>query len=463
MGAWGELEAALRDRGTRPLLEEPRRTVGARELRDAVGILQDEMRRPELALEAGDVLALRGRHPALEVAAPLAAWSLGLCAQVLSRREPGSSIQGLVQGAGARAVLAFGEGAFQWLPRPETPRRAPLPAGTLLATSGSSGRPKLVLHALEQHVAAARGAIGALDVRPDDRLLLSLPTWHVGGLALVLRAVLGQAVLCLPGPDEALAAALVRLAPTHVSLVATQLRRLLAAPAARAALAACRAVLLGGGPVPAPLRAEALAAGVPLAVGYGATETTAFVTLARAADEVRREACAGRPLPGRVVRVDDAGEIRVGGPTLCTGILGPEGLTDVRGPDGLWASGDLGVLRDGLLHVSGRRDRMFVSGGENVQPEEVEAALLAVPGVEEAVVVPVAHAEYGLRPVAFLAGRDLEAAPLEAALREVLPGFKVPDAFYRLPAPAEGRLKAEPRRLASLAADPLARARLEAI
>lgn len=87
---------------------------------------------------------------------------------------------------------------------------------------------------------------------------------------------------------------------------------------------------------------------------------------------------------------------------------------------------------DGRLVVHGRVGNGFVSGGENIQPEAIEAALVALPDVVNAVVVPVSHAEFGARPVAFVQlseGRDLDAHALATALRSTLPGFMVPDAF----------------------------------
>ena len=460
MDAFAPLAAALAACGDDVWVEREDGTLTGTNTLAGIAAARERAGSLPVDLAPGDLVALRGRLVALQVAAPLTAWSLGLCVQLLGDREPASSLDGLLAASGARLVLGWSAGAFEGLPV-RNPRRVTLPAGTLLATSGTSGRPKLVAHGLAQHVDAARGAVAALDIRPGDRLLLTLPTWHVGGLSIVLRALLGGAVLCVPSPDTSLEDALARFRPTHVSLVATQLRRLLAAPATCAALRACRAVLLGGGPIPAALRAAALAQGVPVAVGYGATETLAFVTLAMDADLVARDACAGRALPGRTVVVDEGGAIRLGGPSLLTGYLVDGALEDPRDAQGLWSSGDVGRLEDGVLYVTGRCDRRFVSGGENVQPEEIEQGLLAVDGVTDAVVVPVPSEEFGLRPVAFVAAAGLSATALDAALRELLPGFKTPDAYYRLPAPAGASPKPDLARLRALAADPQAALQLE--
>ena len=102
--------------------------------------------------------------------------------------------------------------------------------------------------------------------------------------------------------------------------------------------------------------------------------------------------------------------------------------------EGWYHTGDLGTLdANGYLHVKGRKDNLFISGGENIQPEEIEQALGQLDGVRRAVVVPVPDDEFGFRPVAFILG-EAEPAMLGTALRQSLPGFKIPVAFYPWPA-----------------------------
>lgn len=451
----------LRARGDAPFVERDDRTLtGAGML---AGIEAARARAADLpvALAPGDVVALRGRHGAIEIAAPLTAWSMGLCTHLISARETTSSVDGLLAQSGARMLLTYEEpGVFGGLPLGGSACTT-LATGTLLATSGTRARPKLVYHPLAKHVEAARAAAAFLELGPDDRLLLSLPTWHVGGLSMVFRALVSGAVLCTPPATMRLEEALARFRPTQVSLVATQLKRLLDDDDAVAHLRACRTVLMGGGPTPAALRAEALDAGIPLAVGYGATETCAFVAATRDPALVRTEDVAGAALPGRAIVLDDAGRIAIESPTLLDGYLERDGLVSPLDAHGRWPSGDLGALDDGVLRVRGRADRMFISGGENVQPEEIEEALLAIDGVDEAVIVPVPNEEFGQRPVAFVAGDGLTADALDAVLRLELAGFKTPDRYYRMPDRPAGALKPDLRMLAAMAKDALAAANLD--
>ena len=263
-----------------------------------------------------------------------------------------------------------------------------------------------------------------LGLEVGDRWLLDLPLYHVGGLGVVVRCVLAGATIAIPPPGTSTAEGVANLRPTHASFVATQLRRLLDAGAD---LSSLRAVLLGGSAIPRDLLDRALRQRVPVSVSYGMTETTATVT---ATDPGDASGTSGRPLAYRDVRISASGEIEVGGPTVAAVLDGAE----IR-PLGPWhATGDLGQIDDqGRLVVTGRADLQFVSGGENVRPEAIEAALPALDEVAEAVVVPVLDAEWGARPVALVrptASGPLDPAALAGALRQSLPGFMVPVAFH---------------------------------
>jgi O-succinylbenzoic acid--CoA ligase len=327
---------------------------------------------------------------------------------------------------------------------------------TLIFTSGSTGTPKAATHTAGNHFFSAEGARRNQPLGPGDRWLLSLPLYHVGGLAIVLRCLWVGATVAVPAEGERPARAIPRTAATHVSLVAAQLRRLLKATQDdRDALRSLKTMLLGGGPVPPVLIEKACAAGWPVATSYGLTETTSQVaTTAPGDDRGVLVRTTGRPLPHRRVRIRRAapgnqhGEILVKGRTRFAGYV--EGgklrrpFVHAFGEGGWLPTGDLGRLgEDGRLRVAGRRDRQFVSGGENVQPGEIEAVLRRRPAVAEAAVVPVPHATFGQRPVAFIRKSrgepfsSTDEAALRGALRERLPAYKIPDAFYPWPQQAD--------------------------
>jgi O-succinylbenzoic acid--CoA ligase len=315
-------------------------------------------------------------------------------------------------------------------------RLAPDRTLTRVLSSGTSGEPKPVeLTAANHHWSAHASALN-LGVEPDDRWLCCMPLNHVGGLSILLRsAIYGTGALIHDGFDvERVAAALDGGNVSIVSLVSTQLVRLLDAGAA---VEAPRLLLLGGGPVPGDILEEALGRGATVVQTYGLTEACSQVcTLAP--DEARDHVgSAGRPLPGTEVRIE-AGEILVRGPTIAPA---------ARAADGWLHTGDLGRLDDaGYLWVEGRRGDLIVSGGENVRPERVEDAIRTHPGVADVAVAGREDREWGQAVVAFVVGsggRTPTESDLIAHGRERLAKHEVPkrvEFVEQLPRTGSGKL-----------------------
>lgn len=305
---------------------------------------------------------------------------------------------------------------------------------TVVFTSGSTGAPKAALHTFGNHYYSALGSGANIPLGPGDRWLHSLPLYHVGGLSIVFRCLLAGATIALPGPGASLGEAIIRSSATHVSLVATQLTRLLSEDAP---LETVRAILLGGGPVPETLVDEAHDRGLPIHTSYGLTETSSQATTTPPGATREALHTSGQVLPHREIMVAEDGEILVRGETLFAGYLGGGRIDRPLDEAGWFHTKDLGELdAAGRLRVTGRRDNQFVSGGENVQPEEIEAALCRIHGIEQAVVVPVPDREFGERPIAFVrAPGRCPAQELAKALEPILPRFKIPVAFHDWPEP----------------------------
>ena len=344
-------------------------------------------------------------------------------------------------------------GAVEWRPppasaSPATATAAPLriaihrPA-TVVFTSGSSGQAKAVVHSTANHLYNAAGSAANIPLGPGDAWLVALPLSHVAGLSILFRT-LSAGACALFADSGALHDAgdpTARLLPdaTHVSLVETQLRRLLQIPGWQALTRRLRAALIGGSALSAPLLRHARAAGLPVCASYGCTEMASQVATTRPGDP-DETFTAGWVLPHRRVAIGADGEVLLGGRTLCLGYLDQESVRPAAGADGWFASGDLGRLDGGRLSVTGRRDARFISGGENIQPEEVEQALLEHPAVLAAVCVAVPDTEFGSRPAAFLAlaSGPLPPSDLEAHLDARLARFKHPVRYFALPATPSG-------------------------
>ena len=280
---------------------------------------------------------------------------------------------------------------------------------SIVHTSGTTGEPKPVELTYANHHASALASARNLGVEPDDRWLCPLPLFHVGGLAVLLRSAIYGTTAVL---HERFDAAAVRDSlqsgeATLASLVPTMLSRVQAAGLERAPK--LRALLLGGGPIPAGLLEWAGGIGLPVVPVYGMTETASQVVAGMP----------GEPLPGVELAISGEGEILVRGPMVSAGALAA---------DGWLHTGDSGALDDaGRLTVTGRAKDLIVTGGENVAPAEVEAALMEHPAVSDAAVLGLPDPEWGEAVTAFVVlSGPATAEELISHARDRLVPFKVP-------------------------------------
>ncbi len=405
----------------------------------------------DLGLAAGGRLAIAMPTSAEYVIVLLAAIRLGATACPISTRLPAEGLAsavgtlspfGLVlpDGGGLDGTTVFrcedlvggddGGGGFEG-GRDIDPEQH----STIIFTSGSSGMPKAAVHSYGNHYFNAQASNRNIPVGPGDRWLLSLPLYHVAGLGVLYRCLAGGGAIAVPEADEDVEKALHRYGVTHVSLVSTQLYRLIQQGASPSA--GLKAILLGGSSMPSALVRQAAARGFPVFTSYGMTEMATQVATTPPGAWSGPGAVAARPLIEGSVTISADGEILVRGTTLFKGYLANNELQLPLTGGGWFATGDLGRLDEmGGLHVTGRKDNLFISGGENIQPEEIERCLCEVDGVLDALVVPVEDDEYGHRPVAFVRTAVEGAIDFEAiadSLKESLASFKVPSAIHPWP------------------------------
>lgn len=398
-------------------------------------------------LRRGDRVALRLPTSTSYLALLLACFRCGIIAVPLSSRVPPAALPPLLQGLAVRAFIteeSWDAEAVPCLPPgPWHPVKSTHVDSldldqpcSLVQTSGSTGTPKAALLTWGNHAYSAAGSATNLPLQPGDRWLLTLPLYHVGGLSIPIRCARAGAAVVLPAPEAPLGTQLDRLAVTHTSLVATQALRVLQSGVSDPP-PALRALLLGGSALPASLLDTLFAQGWPVHTSYGLTEMASQVTTTPPHAPRSVLDTAGSPLPHRDVRLAHDGELLVRGAVRFAGYLSGDVLTQPFDADGWFSTGDLGSWTpEGYLKIRGRKDFLVISGGENIQPEEVEAALLRLPGVRRAVVVPVPDAEYGQRPVAFMDATPFMPDRWREALTDTVARFKHPDAFFPWPADA---------------------------
>ena len=302
---------------------------------------------------------------------------------------------------------------------------------TIIFTSGSSGRPKAVLHTFGNHYYSALGSNEHIEIGPGDRWLLSLPIYHVGGLAILYRAFISRASVVFPDEGTELIDEIINNGITHISLVSTQLYRLMESEQGIEVLRKCKAVLLGGSAFPKNLINRAIKNKIPVYLSYGSTEMGSQIYTSCKAEPEK-----GKALKYREMKIAETGEILVKGKTLFRAYISGNELIRPFDDEGWFSSGDSGYFDDlGNLHIRGRKDNMFISGGENIQPEEIEQALCSLEDIHSAVVVPVDNPEFGKRPLAFIetGSGQINENEIKLQLRQKIAGYKIPDRILSFP------------------------------
>jgi o-succinylbenzoate---CoA ligase len=291
---------------------------------------------------------------------------------------------------------------------------APRPHGVrddtavVIATSGSTGEPKAVELSAAALTASASASLRHIGAGPGERWLCCLPTFHIAGIGVLVRSLIAglEPVIVPAVTPEILAAS----GCVHVSMVPTQLRRLLDAGASPGPIGT---VLLGGAASSDALLAQARAGGWRVVTTYGMSETCGGCVY----DGVPLDGVSvrlGRALSGADAGLSgvDAGPIQISGPVLFSGYLGQPGLSARALRDGWFHTADLGWWRpDGTLGIRGRADNVINTGGEKVVPGEVEAVLGTCEGVADVVVVGIPDPEWGEAVTAFVVAADPAVPP----------------------------------------------------
>lgn len=349
------------------------------------------------------------------------------------------------------------------------PALAPAPLAAedpvlLCFTSGSTGAPKGALLSARALAGNACAATDMHALRADDRVLTTLPLFHVGGLNIQtlpsLRAGCTVTLHARFDPDATLDA-IARERITLTVLVPAQLELLLAHPRWPGAdLSSLRLVSTGSTLVPRRLIDAVHARGVPLIQVWGATETGPVASCLHAEEASARAGSAGRAARGAELRIADvdgsalpvgaSGEVLVRGPQLMSGYWRDAPASERALAGGWFHSGDAGHLdADGYLWIDGRLKDMIICGGENVSPAEIEAVLLETPEIAEAAVVGRPDARWGEAVVAFVvpaAGAQIDVARVLAGFAGRLARFKHPRELIvidALPRTAIGKVRKE--------------------
>lgn len=372
-------------------------------------------------LEAGTVLAFPAHRSLRSLLHLIALIQLGVELGLTNPHATASELSVAVASLGAtrvadEALLAKVEAAPEQSWSAENARAWSLDRTLArVLTSGTTGTPKAIPLSCEQVISSTLAGASRLGALPDDIWHSPLPWHHVGGLMVIFRAlILGFHAELSHHFDPAWSAE--RLASGHVrlaSFVPVMLERVLDERSASGpnAFVGVRAILVGGAAIPPALLERAQAQALPIARSWGMSETSSQIATASPGDYTSPLA----PLPFVELSVEQA-RLVVSGPQVLGGRL---------------VTSDRGNLGGRGVEILGRADDVFISGGENIDPAEIEAALRAHPDVRDALVVGVSDSRWGQRPVAFVAStRPLDPLMLEEFVGARLQRFKIPEHFF---------------------------------
>ncbi|MGZ0656913.1 REP-associated tyrosine transposase [Coraliomargarita sp. W4R72] len=304
----------------------------------------------------------------------------------------------------------------------------PLPRGSILIpTGGSTGGVKLAIHTWDSLAAACGGVQSFLGGGPVNNCCV-LPLYHVSGLMQLLRAYHSDGYIRFD-EDE--------VAGACVSYVPTQLQRALADAERIQKLTTARVIFVGGAPMSDALVSRARALKLPVVPVYGMTETAAMVAAISAEAFLNQSGAGAQAIGDARIDIDPAGHIRIQSPALFRGYYGRAPIDLSQG----YVTGDEGRLdQSGRLHVIGRMDRLIISGGEKIDPREVEAAVAKLEGVDEVLAVGLPDAEWGQRVVVYYTG--VEVCDWKSQLQMQLVNYKIPKEMRwvdRLPLDEKGK------------------------
>ncbi len=317
---------------------------------------------------------------------------------------------------------------------------------TLVHTSGSTGTPKIIAHSLSNHFFNAWGLLKKINLDipniENPRWLLSLPLNHVGGLAILFRTIISKITLVI-SPNKDLSSTIKKQNITHISLVHTQLSRILQSQSEFSEqISSLKFVLLGGAYVPSILIDKLINKKIYPYYSYGCSEMASTITVKKIDNVGSGFIGVGEALPYRNVKLLKDGEIVLKGNCLFLGYWKDGRISKNIDEDGWYHSKDLATEEKGNIFIIGRKDNMFISGGENIYPESIELKITQISIVNFAIVVPVEDKEFGYRPIAFVHLNNTKLEPKELSkkykliteeLKNKLPSYSIPIAYYPFP------------------------------
>lgn len=315
---------------------------------------------------------------------------------------------------------------------------------TIIFTSGSSSKaPKGVVHSLKHHILSAKKSNKNIILKNTDRWLITLPIYHIAGVAILMRASQAKATVVFPDSELNIIENIEKYKISHISLVASQLSDLLESKENIKTLKKLNAILVGGSAIPNSLIELAYKNNLNIYTSYGSTEFASQIATSLPGSTLEQLKKSGKPLLDNHLKLSENSELLIKSDTRFYGYYNQSFESEIEkiiqeynSHNNSWFhTNDIGQIdEEGFLDILGRRDNMFISGGENIQPEEIEKEILKFDYVNNCIVSPLPDKKWGQRPVAFIKiSRDyntkLNWDSFIDKLSKLLPGYSIPDLF----------------------------------
>lgn len=325
-----------------------------------------------------------------------------------------------------------------------TRRFFPIKDALIIFTSGSRNQPKAVVHSFRNLMNSFKNTKSAVNFQPGDTFLASLPFYHIGGLMIIIRAFLSGGKLIFPKSikTDELIEDILKFRPNYISLVPAQMISVI--EKIKKPYNGLKLIFLGGGPTTPENMEMFINSNFPIAKVYGSSETCSMITLLPQDELKKYPLSSGKVLPGTEIEFTADGEIVVKSDTLFKGYLGK---SKRRSKSKIFFTGDFGYEDNkGFIYIETRREDLIITGGENVNPGEIEEVLYSFIGIIEAAVFAENDEKWGQIICAAVSVKNKKAdfeQKIFEYLRSNLPDYKIPKKIYlfsKLPRNEMGKL-----------------------
>ncbi len=312
----------------------------------------------------------------------------------------------------------------------------------IILSSGSSASPKYIVHDYSNHYFSALGSNENIKLNANSKCLLTLPLFHVGGLGVLFRSLIAGSNIIITYAKEIISDCIIKTKPSNYSFVFSQYEELISNKTVLEIFKNADAILLGGSSIPHNLIKYSNNNKIPIYTSYGSSEMSSQITTTFNSD-LNNILTSGNILNYRSIKIDEEGEILLKGKTLFKGYLINNKLIKLTDDNGWFHSGDIGRLDpEGRLILIGRKDNMFISGGENIHPEKIENELLNIKGVINCCVIAVDNNIYGKRPECLIKlDKPRNINEIKEILYTKIAKYEMPDEYYYFPKELDNQFK----------------------